>query len=274
MVTPHQVLLFGGREGPMWEKELALLEGWLHIEAEFETAAALGALRAVTKHVLQYAAQHAMESPRQVRHETDEWLDEWRACVRAVVEAQLPAPRSAWDARPRGRTLRQQCHGAPWDTGALPVPVDIGAPDGIASQPSTSPASQHPDELPIGWAGHMDDEGRLFFEFTRTGESRWERPAASGPDGSAAAWRWTTLSDGRCCYINGSQVQWSPPEVGDAQLVPLGWDCAWDCKRKRHYFFSQQARTSTWELPAGPPEPLLREHSAQEPWPPAQVAPW
>jgi hypothetical protein len=105
-ITPYQALLFGGRGLPIWRQDgaarqvgAAILQGWLPIRAELESALLLGALRTVTKKVMQYAAWRSLDSGLgwPACHKGDIYLQEWRACVRAVACQPYSAQASSRD---------------------------------------------------------------------------------------------------------------------------------------------------------------------------------
>eukprot|EP00435_Cladocopium_sp_Y103_P037869 s2188_g10.t1 len=68
-VTPQQLLFCGGRGGAFWQNDTAVLEKWLEIEADFESAALLAALRTCNSLVLHKAAELSLQDFR------GQWID-------------------------------------------------------------------------------------------------------------------------------------------------------------------------------------------------------
>jgi len=273
MVTPHQLLLYGGRNGPSWKHGRVVIEGWLNVAAEFETAVLLGALRSVTRAVLQYAAKLSHEAARGQApcHDADPWLQEWRACVREIAEQPLPGrTRDPWNML-----------GVPsWDTSPRPVGASSLGGSTAAAVTSEHPAVldlplgwtkhtdadwkvffhcassglsqwEHPSmELPLGWSSQVDPEGKAFYHCACKGESRWKRPDRYGPDQHAAVWRWE-LRDGQRRYlrVDASHSQLHPPRVGDGQVLPFGWDAIWDSARQMHYYWNRRTDCTAWDFP-------------------------
>ncbi|CAJ1352715.1 unnamed protein product [Effrenium voratum] len=107
MVTPQQLLFCGGRSGLYWANGAAMLESWLEVEADFESAALLAALRAATKLVLQSAAAMSLEEKMSWRDSDWNWSSEkemryeqiqkWRRCISQVACLLLPEKISVWD---------------------------------------------------------------------------------------------------------------------------------------------------------------------------------
>eukprot|EP00811_Abedinium_folium_P014712 NODE_236_length_3330_cov_5.990009.p1 GENE.NODE_236_length_3330_cov_5.990009~~NODE_236_length_3330_cov_5.990009.p1 ORF type:complete len:720 (-),score=130.07 NODE_236_length_3330_cov_5.990009:566-2725(-) len=252
MVTPQQMLLFGGRRAPSWLYGRAVLEDWLHIPCEFESAALLVALRGVTRRALEHAAQtciEARDAGSRASHGEDRWLACWRACMLAVAKAVTPPAQApvaqhttAFGAVVPGQATYAASSAAGADSGAEPQPGEL--PIGAEPQPG---------ELPIGWSMHVDEEGREYFCCIYTGETRWERPSLAG---AAAAGLWScALHGGQRYYFrrtDQSSRQWERPEVGDALVLPFGWEAFWDATRQRHFYSHAQATTTTWEFPSAP----------------------
>lgn len=104
-------------------------------------------------------------------------------------------------------------------------------------------------ELPLGWSVHTTEDGRQFFACI-TGERRWERPVALEAPGRPSVWRWAKYKD-HCYYLRTDveHTQWEPPPVGDAQVLPLGWDAFWHADNLRHYYWNSQTCAVTWDFP-------------------------
>jgi len=103
MVTPQQLILCGGRGGPFWQNDTVMLENWLEIEADYESAALLAALRSCNSLVLQKAAELSLQ---EFKGQWIEWksrqglldlIQKWRRCVIQVACLPLPDKISVWD---------------------------------------------------------------------------------------------------------------------------------------------------------------------------------
>jgi hypothetical protein len=84
------------------------------------------------------------------------------------------------------------------------------------------------------WAEHRNAEGRAYYLNQKTGQSSWERPAASPPTSSVASsaaptassdWKEHRNEEGRAYYLNGNtgESSWEPPTAAAEapQLQPL-----------------------------------------------------
>ncbi|CAL1142724.1 unnamed protein product [Cladocopium goreaui] len=102
-VTPQQLLFCGGRGGAFWQNDTAVLEKWLEIEADFESAALLAALRTCNSLVLHKAAELSLQDFRgqwidwTSRQSLLDLIEKWRRCVVQVAFLPLPEKISVWE---------------------------------------------------------------------------------------------------------------------------------------------------------------------------------
>lgn len=269
MLTPHQLLLFGGSDGPCWDGDAAIFEKWLRVRTDLDTAVALGRLRAVTRLALQYAAKRSLEE-RQQRSgwrdaaprptvASDPWLCMWRDCVRAVARAPLPEPlpeRTTWDDWRVEPVVGHASAPQPWPSGAAAdVAAELAAE--VATSPATLVAGSRELPLPCGWSLHADGDGQRYYACVHTGASSWHRPSTWGPDGSASVWRWTNF-EGQRRFVrqDAAHRQLEPPSVGDAVVLPLGWEGVWDSGSHTHYYWHPRSGCTSWIFPSAE-EPFL-----------------
>lgn len=254
LVTPYHMLLFGGRYGPAWDtiRRKVSIDDWMVIDVEFETAALLGALRAVTCKVLQYAAERAHGNGSRPAYslQSDDYLKTWRQCVRDVVEQ--PTPTRRWVSAPTN--LHYQPVSCLDPKLAVLDPWAVAAsPDNVAKF-ATRHSRVRDDELPFGWGACTDIHGSGCYTSIVTGESRRTRPVASGCDGHGHAWRWGRHG-GRVFFacIQDGTFRWEPPSVGETHVLPIGWDASWDSRHHRHYYYRPHLfSVTTWDFPTSP----------------------
>jgi len=200
MVTPQQLLLFGGRKFPALEgyrkmklpKKQAVIDGWCRVNVDEDTWNAICMLRVVTQNVMQFAAQKCEEQRRWKGDESEndwafsndvDWIQEWRSVCQEI--AKLPIPPYA------------PYHVEPW----LPCnPSEMVHVIPLQKPIPPPTVSVELEELPIGWGEHEHDIGdgtrKSFYNCPATNNSTWDRPVNRGPDGSAKHWRWK-MTEGR-----------------------------------------------------------------------------
>ncbi|CAK9084040.1 unnamed protein product [Durusdinium trenchii] len=104
MVTPQQLVFCGSRAGPFWQEDMVVLENWLEIEADFESAALLAALRSCNRLVLQKVAELSLHDMKggwvewtPERERLLEMIQKWKNCIIQVARLPLPEKISVWD---------------------------------------------------------------------------------------------------------------------------------------------------------------------------------